>query len=255
MLTISQLATYAGVTVRAVRHYHQIALLPEPERDHSGYRSYDAAAVVTLIRIRTLAEAGVPLARVRELLEASPEAFAAAITEVDRDLRSEIRRLQRNRGQIAKLAAGDNLALPQSVVDFLAALRDLGVDERIIHLERGGWIMIAARAPEMIEEWIATKREELKHPEVAELYLLMGQALDWQVDDPRVVDLADLLEGLMERAMAEMDGQELPDNFDDPFVDLLDNTMLETSPIAQRLLEILSERGFKGWTRIERVPT
>ena len=33
MLTISQLATYAGVTVRAVRHYHQIGLLPEPERD------------------------------------------------------------------------------------------------------------------------------------------------------------------------------------------------------------------------------
>ena len=65
MLTISQLAAYAGVTVRAVRHYHQIGLLPEPERDHSGYRTYDAAAVVRLIRIRTLADAGVPLARVQ----------------------------------------------------------------------------------------------------------------------------------------------------------------------------------------------
>ena len=64
MLTISQLAAYAGVTVRAVRHYHQIGLLPEPARDGSGYRTYDAAAVVRLIRIRTLAEAGVPLARV-----------------------------------------------------------------------------------------------------------------------------------------------------------------------------------------------
>ena len=32
MLTISQLATYAGVTVRAIRHYHQIGLLPEPAR-------------------------------------------------------------------------------------------------------------------------------------------------------------------------------------------------------------------------------
>jgi DNA-binding transcriptional MerR regulator len=39
MLTISRLAAYAGVTVRALRHYHQIGLLPEPERDHSGYRS------------------------------------------------------------------------------------------------------------------------------------------------------------------------------------------------------------------------
>ena len=51
MLTISQLAAYAGVTVRAVRHYHQVGLLPEPDRDASGYRSYDAAAVIALIRI------------------------------------------------------------------------------------------------------------------------------------------------------------------------------------------------------------
>lgn len=55
MLTISQLAAYAGVTVRAVRHYHQIGLLPEPGRDRSGYRTYDGA-VVRLIRIRTLAD-------------------------------------------------------------------------------------------------------------------------------------------------------------------------------------------------------
>jgi hypothetical protein len=44
MLTIGQLAAYAGVTVRAVRHYHQIGLLPEPERDASGYRRYGATA-------------------------------------------------------------------------------------------------------------------------------------------------------------------------------------------------------------------
>lgn len=32
VLTISELARYAGVTVRAVRHYHAEGLLPEPER-------------------------------------------------------------------------------------------------------------------------------------------------------------------------------------------------------------------------------
>ena len=44
MLTIGQLAAYAGVTTRAVRHYHQVGLLPEPERDASGYRTYAAPA-------------------------------------------------------------------------------------------------------------------------------------------------------------------------------------------------------------------
>src|SRR5919112_1157289 len=122
MLTISQLAAYAGVTVRTVRHYHQIGLLPEPERDHSGYRSYDASAVVQLIRIRTLADAGVPLARVQELLDAGPEAFAHGVEEIDRKLRADIRRLQDNRPRIARLAAGEQLALPRKIIDYLDRL-------------------------------------------------------------------------------------------------------------------------------------
>src|ERR1700748_2547752 len=91
MLTIGQLASYAGVTIRAVRHYHQVGLLPEPERDSSGYRTYDAAAVVRLIRIRTLAEAGVPLARVQELLDADDAAFMEGTAQIDRQLRQQIR--------------------------------------------------------------------------------------------------------------------------------------------------------------------
>src|ERR1700744_6586984 len=104
MLTISQLASYAGVTVRAVRHYHAKGLLPEPERDHSGYRRYDAAAVVELIRIRVLADAGVPLSRVRELLVAGDDEFAAAVEDIDRRLRAEIRVRQLYRHRISQLA-------------------------------------------------------------------------------------------------------------------------------------------------------
>src|SRR5690242_21759875 len=107
MLTIGQLASYAGVTIRAVRHYHQVGLLPEPERDRSGYRTYDAAAVVRLIRIHTLADAGVPLARVQELLDADPEAFSDGVQEIDKDLRAEIRRLQGTRRRPARLDAGE----------------------------------------------------------------------------------------------------------------------------------------------------
>lgn len=252
MLTISQLATYAGVTVRAVRHYHQIGLLPEPERDHSGYRSYQADAVVQLIRIRTLAEAGVPLARVQELLAAGEKEFAAAVAELDKELRAEIRRLQRNRDRIARLAAGESLALPACVVAYLQSLRNLGVDERYIELERDAWIIVAARAPDHIEELIAEKQAELTDPDVAAFYLLVSQALEWSADDPRIVELADLLEKMMERGLEEGAG-EVPEEFDDPFVDLLDATTANSSPVAQRLLEILEERGWRGWTRIERV--
>ena len=72
--------------MRAVRHYHQTGLLPEPERDHSGYRRYDARAVIDLIRIKTLAEAGVPLARISEIMSADPGHFARAVAEIDQAL-------------------------------------------------------------------------------------------------------------------------------------------------------------------------
>jgi DNA-binding transcriptional MerR regulator len=252
MLTISQLAAHVGVTVRSVRHYHQIGLLPEPERDRSGYRSYDAAAVVRLIKIRTLADAGVPLAHVQDLLDADPEAFTRGVQQVDKELRAEIRRLQGNRQRLARLAAGEQLALPQSVVDYLDRLRGLGVDERYIELERDSWIMIAARMPHQIDAVIAKKHEELDDPDMVELYRLLSEAIDWPDDDPRIVEIADILERLMIRALEA--GEVVDDDFDDPLVELLDASTAESAPIAERLLEILQERGWKGWTRIERVP-
>src|SRR3954452_2719521 len=150
VLTIGQLASYAGVTIRAVRHYHQIGLLLEPERDASGYRTYDAVAVVRLIRIRTLAEAGVPLARVRELLDADAQTFAAATTEIDRQLRAQIRALQEHRRRIAQLGSGDSLAVPAEVVDYLNRLRAIGAPEAIVGPERDAWILLSARYPEAI---------------------------------------------------------------------------------------------------------
>jgi DNA-binding transcriptional MerR regulator len=251
MLTISQLATYAGVTVRAVRHYHQIGLLPEPTRNQSGYRTYDAAAVVRLIRVHTLADAGVPLARVQELLDATPEAFAAVILELDKELRAETRRLQSLRKRLAMLAAEEHLALPQRVVDYLDRLRGLGVEERLIERERDAWIMVAAQIPHMIDSVIATKHEELNDPDMVQLYHLLSGALDWAADDPRVIEVADIVERLMLRAMEA--GGVGDDGLDDLFINLMDTTMIETAPAAKRLVAILEERGWKGWTRMERM--
>jgi DNA-binding transcriptional MerR regulator len=251
MLTISQLATYAGVTVRAVRHYHQIGLLPEPGRNRSGYRVYDAAAVVRLIRIRTLADAGVPLARVEELLDAGPDEFARGVQAIDAELRAAIRRLQDNRRRIARLAAGEQLALPQSVVEYLDRLRDLGVAEAYIELERDSWIMVAAQVPRDIDAMIASKHAELDDPEMVRLYRLLSDAVRWPADDPRIAEVADILERLMIHALEA--GETGDVGFDDAFVELLDATTVDAAPAAARLLQILEERGWKGWTRIERV--
>jgi DNA-binding transcriptional MerR regulator len=251
MLTISQLATHAGVTVRAVRHYHKIGLLPEPERDRSGYRTYNAAAVVRLIRIRTLADAGVPLARVQELLDAGDSEFADGVQEIDRELRAEVRRLQGTRKRLARLAAGEHLALPPSVVGYLDRLRGLGVEEWYIEMERDAWIMVAAQVPHLIDFVIAQKHEDLEDPDMVKLYTLISGGPDWPVDDPRIVEVADILERLARRA--EEAGELGADGFDDRFVALMDATLAESAPGAARVLAILESRGWKGWTRIERV--
>ena len=181
MLTIGRLASYAGVTIRAVRHYHHIGLLPEPERDASGYRTYDAAAVVRLIRIRTLSEAGVPLVRVRELLDADPETFAAAIAEIDRQLRAKIRALQEHRRRIAQLGSGDSLALPREVLDYLDRLRATGAPEAVIEPERDAWILMAARYPETLPALMADKVAQLDDPKVVRLYQLIGRITEsWE---------------------------------------------------------------------------
>lgn len=254
MLTISQLASYAGVTVRAVRHYHAKGLLPEPERDRSGYRQYDALAVADLIKIRTLAEAGVPLSRVRELLAADEEEFAAAVVDIDRRLRAEIRERQDHRKRIAQLAAGDNLALPPEAVAYLARMRELGFPQLMIDGERDAWILVAARIPEHMPMFMALKEGQLDDPAVVENYREMGEALFWHPDDPRLPAIADQIVGFLEAAdPAEMEAFEEEVQIPDDLVELLDAVFLDMVPIAPRLLELIEERGWTGWTRMERV--
>ena len=253
MLTIGQLASYAGVTIRAVRHYHQIGLLQEPERDASGYRTYDAAAVVRLIRIRTLAEAGVPLARVRDLLDADPETFVAATAEIDRQLRAQIRALQEHRRRIAQLGSGDSLALPREVVDYLDRLRATGAPDAVIEPERDAWILLAARRPEAMPALMADKVAQLDDPKVVRLYQLIGRIADnWQ-DEELLRETADLMSELLEQAAAsgELDRQDehMPD---EAFIGLVDSFADASHPVVARLRELIGERGWTGWTRIER---
>src|SRR5450755_2777097 len=122
MITIGQLADYAGVTIKTVRHYHQRGLLAEPPRDTSGYRRYTAQNAIDLVKIRTLAEAGVPLARIKELLTADPDHFAAAIVEIDLNLQQRAEELLRTRERIAQLRAGDRLFVSAEVADYLDRL-------------------------------------------------------------------------------------------------------------------------------------
>ncbi|GGL39196.1 MerR family transcriptional regulator [Nocardia jinanensis] len=191
MITIGQLARYAGVTTKAVRVYHERGLLPEPPRDSSGYRRYRAEDAVELVRIRTLAQAGVPLARIKELLAAGPGEFAAAVAEIDAALVERAEEIRRTRARIAELEKGDRLFVSAEVAGYLDRLRGLGASARAVRMERDIWILLQSVAPEQAAGWVADKLDALGDPEFAALYLDYDLAFDWSPDDPRLPDLAE----------------------------------------------------------------
>lgn len=255
MLTISQMAAYAGVTVRAVRHYHAKGLLPEPERDHSGYRRYDATAVVDLIRIRILADAGVPLSRVKELLAAGDEDFKKAVDEIDKRLRLEIRERQRHRERIARLVHGDGLALPPEAVAYLERMRELGIPERMIEGERDAWIIVAARQPQSMATFIRSKVTQLEDPSIVDTYRELEAVLDWEPGDPRLEAMADRIVAQFESVSPEdlaafSEGDEM---MPPELVSLLDSMFVEQVPVARDLMRLIEKRGYTGWTQLERV--
>ena len=244
-ITIGQLAAYAGVTIKAIRHYHQRGLLAEPPRDSSGYRRYSAEDAIALVKIKTLAEAGVPLARIKELLAADPDRFAAAITEIDRTLQQRAEHLQRTRERIARLRAGDRLFVSAEVADYLDRLHELGVSQRTVQMERDGWILMQAVSPTEAAAWIADKCDAIGDPEFRAICLECDAAFGWSPDDPRLEALADRTQRWVAKRRGRLEGGGWP--VPDPaIVRLVTRWVGASSPAWDRLTEIAKQRKAKG---------
>ncbi|MFF0740446.1 MerR family transcriptional regulator [Streptomyces sp. NPDC004111] len=91
-----EIAELAGTSLRAVRHYHEVGLLDEPERRANGYKQYTVAHLVRLLRIKRLVDLGFSLPRIAEMGDADdhPE---SALRALDTELAATIERLQRAR--------------------------------------------------------------------------------------------------------------------------------------------------------------
>lgn len=97
------IAGLAGITLRALRHYHQIGLLPEPLRDRNGYRRYDVPDLIRLLRIKGLAAAGVALSDMPSFLESRGASADDLLEALDKQLLDQIGQLERQRQLAARL--------------------------------------------------------------------------------------------------------------------------------------------------------
>ena len=64
-MRVSDAAKIAGCSVRTVRYYHNLGLLPVPTKQRGPWRDYEVADVARLIQIRSMAQAGMRLDDIR----------------------------------------------------------------------------------------------------------------------------------------------------------------------------------------------
>ena len=68
-MKIQEAARLSGVSVRTLRYYDQIGLLPPSGATEAGYRLYDEEALATLQQILFFRELDFPLRQIREILQ------------------------------------------------------------------------------------------------------------------------------------------------------------------------------------------
>ncbi|MER8197689.1 MerR family transcriptional regulator [Streptomyces microflavus] len=233
MITIGQLARYVGVSIKTIRVYHDKGLLPEPDRDASGYRRYGADDAIALVKIRTLAEAGVPLARIRDLRSATDEEFQRALSEIDQDLTARIRGLRAAQGHLRQLAAGHLAPLPTEVGTYLEGLARWGFTPRWVDLQRDLWILVFATHPDRAITLFRDQAETLTDPALRQLFLDYDHAHDLDTDDPRIDALARRITKATRKRYGSDELPQLDAGSEIPA--LIQSTVNASSPAWQRL--------------------
>ncbi|MFG2482641.1 MerR family transcriptional regulator [Streptomyces virginiae] len=190
-MRIGEIAAVVGVTTRAIRHYHHVGLVPEPERRPNGYRAYSLRDAVLLARVRRLTELGLSLDEVRDVLaDDAGRELAEVLTELDADLARQEAEIQERRRRLAVLlAAGPGEVEPLSPglaallataprTDSPAAAKDREHLTLLDATGTGGQEIYAALGPLAAD------------PAVLALYVRLDELADAPVDDPRIPPLA-----------------------------------------------------------------
>lgn len=221
---IGDAAAFVGTTPRAIRHYHEIGLLAEPERGGDDRRRYGYEDMIRLLWIRKMADAGIALDDIRDAFADTPSAgadgdhgIAGILERLEETLVAQEAELRRQRAAVQRMRTeGSRMGL---LSDFVTSrlkslpegsLRQADLDDLLVSERLLSPLGAAIRATRFIA--LATHpdlRAESDRVEAAE------EALDdtVAVDDPRVAQVAaerhtfeKALEAVMEESgLAESD--------------------------------------------------
>jgi DNA-binding transcriptional MerR regulator len=126
LMHIGEVARRTGLSVKTVRYYSDLGLVPEASRTAAGYRRYDQDALVRLQFVRTLRELGLELAAIRRVLRKETALCDVAAAHAEA-IGAQIRLL---RIQRAALRALTRRQLNVKEVDIMNGLAQATAEER-----------------------------------------------------------------------------------------------------------------------------
>lgn len=100
---VGELAAATGLTVRTLRYYEEIGLLPASGRSGGGHRLYSVSDVERLYRICLLRRLGLPLAEVGRVLDDPAWSIGGAMEQHRRDLDQRLEATARLRSLLTQV--------------------------------------------------------------------------------------------------------------------------------------------------------
>ncbi|MFG2978386.1 MerR family transcriptional regulator [Streptomyces sp. NPDC048331] len=189
---IGDAAAFAGTTPRAVRHYHAIGLLPEPERGSDDRRRYGYDDMIRLLWIRRMADAGIPLDDIHAAFRGAT-GIEESLARLEESLASKAAAIEAQRAAVKRLReVGSPLGLLSPVVTGRlrdlppGSLRSADLDTLLVTERVFGPLGAAVQANRFI---VLATHPELRAEEdrLAEAEAALDDTMS--PDDPRIEDL------------------------------------------------------------------
>lgn len=145
LLSIGDFSRMTFLSVKALRHYHEVGLLPPAKIDpESGYRRYAVAQVPIAQVIRRLRELGMSLDDVRRVIEA-PD-VPSRNDAISAHLRRMEGELEQTRGTVKSLRLLLDVTEPASMaVEYrsIGSIQALAIRDEVDHHDMFEWLDVA----------------------------------------------------------------------------------------------------------------
>lgn len=131
-LTIRAVARHCGLSRSTLLYYDRLGLLSPSARSKAGYRLYAATDMARLERLLLYRDAGLPLAAIRQLLDAADDKGRGALTARLEQINREIQALRAQQRIVARLlgeAAHDHGTRALTKEAWIGVLRATGLSD------------------------------------------------------------------------------------------------------------------------------